>query len=229
MRWRGRRCSIGSRASPSATRTHLRRRRSARRAAPRSSPACTRTAIGAQHMRTTEDRVPELPGPYLAVPPHYVKAFPEYLRAAGYYTTNRAKTDYQFGVPFTIWDDLGPNAHWRNRPDTQPAVLLGVQPRGDAREPDLPVEPGAERQAARHRSGSDRRAAVLPGHAARARRARAHVRQHRRHGRRRSARFCSSSRPTGWPTTRSSSTGAITATACRARSDRSTTRASACR
>ena len=56
------------------------------------------TAIGAQHMRTTEDTVPELPGPYLAVPPFYVKAFPEYLRAAGYYTTNRAKTDYQFGV-----------------------------------------------------------------------------------------------------------------------------------
>jgi N-sulfoglucosamine sulfohydrolase len=74
-------------------------------------------AIGAQHMRTTEDRVPELPGPYLAVPPFYVKAFPEYLRAAGYYTTNRAKTDYQFGVPFTIWDDLGAKAHWRNRPD----------------------------------------------------------------------------------------------------------------
>ena len=79
------------------------------------------SAIGAQHMRTTEDRVPELPGPYLAVPPFYVKAFPEYLRAAGYYTSNRAKTDYQFGVPFTIWDDLGPGAHWRNRSDkTQP-------------------------------------------------------------------------------------------------------------
>ena len=74
-------------------------------------------AIGAQHMRTTEDRVPELPGPYLAVPPFYVKAFPEYLRAAGYYTSNRAKTDYQFGVPFTIWDDIGQQAHWRNRPD----------------------------------------------------------------------------------------------------------------
>jgi N-sulfoglucosamine sulfohydrolase len=73
------------------------------------------SSIGAQHMRTTEDRVPELPGPYLAVPPFYVKAFPEYLRAAGYYTTNRAKTDYQFGVPFTIWDELGRNAHWRNR------------------------------------------------------------------------------------------------------------------
>ena len=74
-------------------------------------------AIGAQHMRTTEDRVPELPGPYLAVPPFYVKAFPEYLRAAGYFTSNRAKTDYQFGEPFTIWDNVGGMAHWRNRPD----------------------------------------------------------------------------------------------------------------
>jgi hypothetical protein len=51
------------------------------------------------------------------VPPFYVKAFPEYLRAAGYFTSNRAKTDYQFGVPFTIWDDIGPQAHWRNRSD----------------------------------------------------------------------------------------------------------------
>ena len=75
------------------------------------------TSIGAQHMRTTEDRLPELPGPYLAVPPFYVKAFPEYLRAAGYFTSNRSKTDYQFGEPFTIWDDLGPQAHWRNRGD----------------------------------------------------------------------------------------------------------------
>ena len=75
------------------------------------------TTLGAQHMRTTEDRVPELPGPYLAVPPFYVKAFPEYLRAAGYFTSNRAKTDYQFGTPFTIWDDLGNEAHWRHRSD----------------------------------------------------------------------------------------------------------------
>ena len=51
------------------------------------------------------------------MPPFYVKAFPEYLRAAGYYTSNRAKTDYQFGTPFTIWDDLGAQAHWRNRAD----------------------------------------------------------------------------------------------------------------
>ncbi len=74
-------------------------------------------SIGAHHHRTTEDRVPEVPGPYLAVPPFYVKAFPEYLRAAGYYTSNRAKTDYQFGEPFTIWDHHAQAAHWRTRTD----------------------------------------------------------------------------------------------------------------
>ena len=35
-------------------------------------------AIGAQHMRTTEDRVPELPGPYLAVPPFYMTEWNDY-------------------------------------------------------------------------------------------------------------------------------------------------------
>lgn len=75
------------------------------------------SAIGAQHMRTTEDRLPELPGPYLAVPPFYVKTLSEYLRAAGYYATNRVKTDYQFGVPFTAWDEVSAKAHWRNRRD----------------------------------------------------------------------------------------------------------------
>ena len=186
-------------------------------------------AIGAQHMRTTEDRVPELPGPYLAVPPFYVKAFPEYLRAAGYYTSNRAKTDYQFGVPFTIWDDLGADAHWRRRPDPEPAVLLRVQSGSDAREPDFSVEPRAERQTARDRSGEDRGSAVLPRHAAGSSGARAHVRQHRRHGSSGRRDSADSSQQMGWRTTPSSFTGAITATACPERSDRSTTPASACR
>ena len=84
-------------------------------------------AIGAHHMRTTEDTVPELPGPYLAVPPFFVKAFPEYLRAAGYYTTNRAKTDYQFGVPFTIWDEVGAVGSLEKSSRQVAAVLLGVQ------------------------------------------------------------------------------------------------------
>jgi arylsulfatase A-like enzyme len=76
------------------------------------------TSIGAHHMRSIE-------GGYYPVPPPEVKAFPEYLRAAGYYTSNAAKQDYQFsdvlgGGPFTIWDASGPGADWRGRAEGQP-------------------------------------------------------------------------------------------------------------
>jgi uncharacterized sulfatase len=54
------------------------------------------------------------------VPPHYVKCFTEYLRAAGYYCTNNSKTDYQFDVPLTAWDESSVKAHWRNRGAGQP-------------------------------------------------------------------------------------------------------------
>jgi len=76
-------------------------------------------SIGTHHMRTahTNRYTPELPTPYSAVVPHYVKCFTEYLRAAGYYCTNNSKTDYQFEPPFTAWDELSTEAHWRNRPD----------------------------------------------------------------------------------------------------------------
>ncbi len=53
------------------------------------------------------------------VPPAYVKCFPEYLRAAGYYCTNNSKTDYQFNAPFTAWDENGRSAHWRKRAEGQ--------------------------------------------------------------------------------------------------------------
>lgn len=77
--------------------------------------------IGAHHMRTTH-QAPGLPTPYAAVPPPYVKTFTEYLRRAGYYTTNNAKEDYQLtvtsehGHPFSAWDESSGDAHWRNRP-----------------------------------------------------------------------------------------------------------------
>ena len=76
-------------------------------------------SIGTHHMRTTHANraTPEMPTPYSAVVPHYVKCFTEYLRAAGYYCSNNAKTDYQFTPPLTAWDALGPHAHWRDRPD----------------------------------------------------------------------------------------------------------------
>ncbi len=80
------------------------------------------TSIGTHHMRTTHTNANarELPTPYSAVPPAYVKTFTEYLRAAGYYCTNNAKTDYQFAPPFTAWDECGAQAHWRHRDPGQP-------------------------------------------------------------------------------------------------------------
>ena len=66
-------------------------------------------SIGSMHMRTSDMG-------YEAVPSPYVKCFTEYLRAAGYFCTNRAKTDYQFAPPLTAWDRQG-NDHgdWQDR------------------------------------------------------------------------------------------------------------------
>ncbi len=76
-------------------------------------------SAGTHHMRTRHRNpaTPEVPTPYSAVVPHYVKCFTEYLRAEGYYCTNNEKTDYQFDPPRTAWDELSNTAHWRNRPD----------------------------------------------------------------------------------------------------------------
>jgi len=85
-------------------------------------------AIGCHQMRTggTKAGLPEMPIPYQAVPPAYVKGFPEYLRARGFFCTNNGKTDYQFGDPTSIWDlneatseDELERVHWRRRPDPE--------------------------------------------------------------------------------------------------------------
>ena len=78
-------------------------------------------ATGSQHMRTSTR--PE--GAYFSVPPPHIKAYPELLRAAGYYTFTDSKLDYQFSStfagtgPFTIWDadDI---RHWGGREKNQP-------------------------------------------------------------------------------------------------------------
>lgn len=79
------------------------------------------TSIGCMHMRTTSyRRGVDNPIEFTAIPPHYVKAFTEYMRAAGYYCTNNSKTDYQFAkdpVPASIWDECSTKAHYRNRKD----------------------------------------------------------------------------------------------------------------
>ena len=63
------------------------------------------TSLGTHNMRTT-GRLPE-----------EIRAFPEYLRAAGYYTSNNVKTDYNFEHAPATWDELSTKAHWRNRKD----------------------------------------------------------------------------------------------------------------
>jgi N-sulfoglucosamine sulfohydrolase len=54
------------------------------------------------------------------IPPAYARCFTEYLRAAGYFCTNNAKTDYNFPPPTTAWDENGQKAHWRHRENDQP-------------------------------------------------------------------------------------------------------------
>ncbi|MEM9620905.1 MAG: sulfatase-like hydrolase/transferase [Pseudomonadota bacterium] len=75
-------------------------------------------SFAAQHMRTSTGPL----GPYLALPPAALRAFPELLRQQGYYTFTDRKLDYQFsGVsagsgPFTIWDrDNATDTGWRLR------------------------------------------------------------------------------------------------------------------
>ncbi|MEZ4660441.1 MAG: sulfatase-like hydrolase/transferase [Caldilineaceae bacterium] len=93
-----------------------------RRSADRRSAVITGmypVSIGTHHHRTGTGANYDFPHNYEAVVPHYVKCFPEYLRAAGYYCTNNFKTDYQFAPPITAWDDCSPHGHWRHRPDPQ--------------------------------------------------------------------------------------------------------------
>ena len=80
-------------------------------------------STGSQHMRTATR--PE--GAYWSVPPAHVKAFPEQLRAAGYYTYTDSKLDYQFSKtfagsgPFTIWDaENVEHRGWAARDENQP-------------------------------------------------------------------------------------------------------------
>jgi arylsulfatase A-like enzyme len=83
--------------------------------------------LGTHQMRT-KSPVPGMKGggpiEYEAVPPPQVKAFPELLRRAGYYTSNNGKTDYQFGEPFTVWDANAPDADWSGRAEGQPFFAM---------------------------------------------------------------------------------------------------------
>ncbi|MBN2089919.1 sulfatase-like hydrolase/transferase, partial [candidate division KSB1 bacterium] len=80
--------------------------------------------------------------------PNFIKAFPEYLREAGYYCTNNSKTDYNFN-PDGIWDENSNQAHWRNRPAEKPffsVFNLGITHEGSTNSRDeKPFEKLSER------------------------------------------------------------------------------------
>lgn len=83
------------------------------------------TTLGAHNMRTSSygENMDE-GAPYRAVPPDEIKAFPELLRAAGYFAVNDFKTDYQFGDAFTIWDQNRKGADWNARAEGQPFFAM---------------------------------------------------------------------------------------------------------
>ncbi len=57
--------------------------------------------------------------------PSWLKGFPAYLREAGYYTTNNAKTDYN--APINVkqaWSASGKQATYQNRPAGQPCFSV---------------------------------------------------------------------------------------------------------
>lgn len=57
--------------------------------------------------------------------PEAVKTYPELAHANGYYCTNNSKTHYNCDVdPSLIWDESGPTAHWRDRPEGAPFLAV---------------------------------------------------------------------------------------------------------
>jgi len=76
------------------------------------------SAMGTLHMRSRY-RIPS-----------HVRPFPEYLRKAGYYCTNRSKTDYNFATEDNShWDESSAQASYRKRKPGQPffsVINIGV-------------------------------------------------------------------------------------------------------
>ena len=65
-------------------------------------------SIGAEHMRS----IVNLPAKF--------RLLPQYLREAGYYTTNNLKEDYNLEKTGKVWDESSGKAHWKHRAKGQP-------------------------------------------------------------------------------------------------------------
>lgn len=71
------------------------------------------SSMGTQHMRSQRPL------------PDGVKFFPEFLRTAGYFTTNNAKTDYNTSTSWdAAWNENNRTAHWRHRAAGQPFFAI---------------------------------------------------------------------------------------------------------
>jgi uncharacterized sulfatase len=82
--------------------------------------------IGFQYHR--KSRMAELPGG--------AQLFPAYLRAAGYYTTNNSKKDYNVVEGKGVWDESSNKATWRKRP-TPETPFFHMQTTGVSHESSL--------------------------------------------------------------------------------------------
>ncbi len=69
--------------------------------------SCYAPRIGTQYHRKIN----------IAALPTGVQMFPAYLRAAGYYTTNNSKEDYNAVKSANLWSESSRQASWKNRPD----------------------------------------------------------------------------------------------------------------
>lgn len=65
--------------------------------------------------------------------PEGLQMFPAYLRAAGYYTTNNSKEDYNAIKGSDVWSESSRKASWKNRPD-QAMPFFHVQTFTDSHE-----------------------------------------------------------------------------------------------
>lgn len=70
------------------------------------------TALGAENMRS------------MVKMPRGTQMYPQILRAAGYYCTNNAKTDYNLEESGQVWDASSGRAHWKNRPAGKPFFAI---------------------------------------------------------------------------------------------------------
>lgn len=94
-------------------------------------------SVGGEHMRSQ------------APLPANIKIYPQYLREAGYYTTNNSKQDYNIDQGTAGWDESSNKAHWKNRPKDKPFFAIfntnvthesALHPRKNVLGPGAPID-----------------------------------------------------------------------------------------